>query len=103
MRLATGDDDGVMAGLVFIVQEKPVKYDKARSLAVPGALCQDYLSPQSQQSQMPQMRDLSAQPEHAEKVQELLAAMRREQSAHGDQRPLEVAHPQPAAWSPPAP
>lgn len=48
-----------------------------------------------------ELADLSAKPEHAEKVKEMLAVMRREQSAHGDSLPLEVANPKPAAWSPP--
>ncbi len=48
-----------------------------------------------------EMADLSAKPEHAERVKDLLALLRREQTAHGDRQPLEVANPKPAAWSPP--
>ena len=53
------------------------------------------------QSDPNEMADLSAKPEHADRVKELLALMRREQAAHGDKQPLEVANPKPATWSPP--
>jgi arylsulfatase A-like enzyme len=49
-----------------------------------------------------EMADLSAKSEHQIKVQEMLAALALEQAAHGDKLPLEVTHPKPAAWSPPA-
>jgi len=54
------------------------------------------------QSDPHEMTDLSAKPEHAAKVEEMLTALRREQEAHGDKMPLEIANPKPAAWSPPA-
>ncbi len=54
------------------------------------------------QSDPHEMADLSANPEHADRMKEMLALMRREQEAHGDKLALEVANPKPAAWSPPA-
>ncbi len=49
-----------------------------------------------------EMSDLSGKPEHAATIEAMLGALRREQVTHGDKLPLEVAHPKPAVWSPPA-
>ena len=49
-----------------------------------------------------EIHDLAGQPEHAGRVQALLALLRQQQKFYGDTLPLTVAHPQPADWTPPA-
>jgi arylsulfatase A-like enzyme len=48
-----------------------------------------------------ELNNLAGQPEHAGKVNELMALLQREMAAAGDQIPLSVASPSPAAWAPP--
>ncbi len=48
-----------------------------------------------------EITDLSAKPEHAARVADLLARLAEEQKAVGDPLPLVVAKPQPADWVPP--
>jgi arylsulfatase A-like enzyme len=48
-----------------------------------------------------EITDLSAKPEHAARVADLLARLAEEQKALGDPLPLVVAKPQPADWVPP--
>ncbi len=50
-----------------------------------------------------ELRDLGEKPEHAGKVQELLALLAQQQKLYDDTVPLTVAEPQPAAWTPPGP
>ncbi len=45
--------------------------------------------------------NLAGRPEHAAKVAELMALLRREMQFYGDDIPLEVADPQPPEWTPP--
>ena len=47
-------------------------------------------------------KNLAGQPEYAAKVAELTAALKQEMQSSGDKGALEVAHPKPAEWSPPA-
>ncbi|MEI6653964.1 MAG: sulfatase-like hydrolase/transferase [Verrucomicrobiota bacterium] len=47
-----------------------------------------------------EMTDLSANPEHAAKAADLTALLEKERLRYGDQAPLKVATPQPAAWTP---
>lgn len=47
-----------------------------------------------------ELMNLAERPEHAARVQEMLAMLRREMDAYQDTTPLHVATPQPAAWSP---
>jgi arylsulfatase A-like enzyme len=54
------------------------------------------------QSDPHEMSDLSGKEGHAARVQEMLAELRQQQTAHGDSLALEVANPKPAAWAPPA-
>jgi arylsulfatase A-like enzyme len=49
-----------------------------------------------------ELHDLAECPEHAAKVQELLALLAQQQKIYADVVPLTVAKPQPAAWTPPA-
>lgn len=55
------------------------------------------------QSDPHEMKDLSAMPEHAGKLKQMLEMMRTEQAVHGDKLALDVPSPKPAAWTPPAP
>jgi arylsulfatase A-like enzyme len=48
-----------------------------------------------------ELTDLSAQPEHAARVAEMLSRLAAEQKAVGDPLPLVVAKPQPAGWTAP--
>lgn len=48
-----------------------------------------------------EVTDLSAKPEHAARVKELLALLETEQARFGDTAPLRVAKPLPAEWTPP--
>jgi arylsulfatase A-like enzyme len=48
-----------------------------------------------------ELTDLSAQPEHAARVADMLARLAAEQKAVGDPLPLVVAKPQPAGWTAP--
>ena len=48
-----------------------------------------------------EMNNLADQPEHAAKVAEMTALLKKEMEHYGDSAPLQVANPQPAAWSPP--
>ncbi len=48
-----------------------------------------------------EVHDLSAQPEQAKRVAELMARLVAEHQAVGDPLPLTVAQPKPAAWAPP--
>ena len=45
--------------------------------------------------------NLAGKPEHAGKVRELMALLKKEMLASDDAAPLQVADPKPAAWSPP--
>ncbi len=47
-----------------------------------------------------EVTNLADQPEHAAKVQELLALLKKEMAAAGDSVPLQIAKPRPAAWTP---
>ena len=49
-----------------------------------------------------EITDLSAKPEHAARVADLLARLAEEQKAVADPLPLVVAKPQPADWVPPS-
>ena len=49
-----------------------------------------------------ELTNLADKPEHAAKVQEMLALLKQEMTAYEDPVPLEVADPKPAAWSPDA-
>jgi arylsulfatase A-like enzyme len=49
-----------------------------------------------------ELTNLADKPEHAARVQELLALLKQEMTAYEDPVPLEVADPKPAAWSPDA-
>jgi arylsulfatase A-like enzyme len=46
-------------------------------------------------------RDLSGEPAHRQRVEEMLARLREQQQRYGDELPLTVANPKPAAWVPP--
>jgi arylsulfatase A-like enzyme len=46
-------------------------------------------------------RDLAADPAQAERIADLLMRLKRLQSTFGDDQPLTVANPKPAAWQPP--
>jgi arylsulfatase A-like enzyme len=48
-----------------------------------------------------ELRDLAEQPEHAGKLKAMLALLAAQQSFYGDEAPLTVANPAPAAWTPP--
>jgi arylsulfatase A-like enzyme len=48
-----------------------------------------------------EMHDLAADPQYAGKIRELTALLKKEMDAYGDTCPLEIAHPKPAAWTPP--
>lgn len=48
-----------------------------------------------------ELTNLADQPEHAAKVSELTALLKKEMAAHADTFPLTVENPQPAEWSPP--
>jgi arylsulfatase A-like enzyme len=50
-----------------------------------------------------ELNNLADLPEHAAKVSELTARLAQEMASHADTFPLTVAHPKPAAWTPPAP
>ena len=50
-----------------------------------------------------ELTNLADRPEHAAKLIELTALLQREMDRHADKIPLLVAHPQPAAWTPPGP
>lgn len=49
-----------------------------------------------------ELTDLANKPEHAAKVAELTALLKKEMAGHADNFPLTVANPKPAEWSPPA-
>jgi arylsulfatase A-like enzyme len=49
-----------------------------------------------------EMRDLAGRPEFAGKIKELTALLEKTRKEYGDSAPLQVAHPGPAAWTPPA-
>jgi arylsulfatase A-like enzyme len=46
-------------------------------------------------------RDLAGDPAHANRVEQMLMRLRAEQKKYGDDQPLTVADPKPAAWKPP--
>jgi hypothetical protein len=46
-------------------------------------------------------RDLAGGPAHAERIERMLARLRDHQVKYGDDAPLTVAKPKPAAWTPP--
>jgi arylsulfatase A-like enzyme len=46
-------------------------------------------------------RDLAGRPAHAERIERMLARLRDHQVKYGDDAPLTVAKPKPAAWTPP--
>ena len=48
-----------------------------------------------------EQNNLASQPEHAEKVREMLALLKKEMATYADNAPLQVDNPQPAAWTPP--
>jgi arylsulfatase A-like enzyme len=48
-----------------------------------------------------ELNNLAANPKHAAKVNEMMARLAEAQKKYGDDCPLMVAHPKPAAWSPP--
>jgi arylsulfatase A-like enzyme len=50
-----------------------------------------------------ELTNLADQPRHAAKVAELTALLQAEMTRHADGHPLQVANPDPAAWTPPAP
>lgn len=50
-----------------------------------------------------ELNNLADKPEHAAKVTELTALLAKEMAAHGDNHPLTVDNPKPAAWMPPIP
>lgn len=50
-----------------------------------------------------EMRDLSGDPRHAARIEQMLARLKAAQDKYGDTQPLTVANPQPAAWIPPQP
>jgi arylsulfatase A-like enzyme len=50
-----------------------------------------------------ELSNLADQPRHAAKVAELTALLQSEMTRHADAHPLQVANPDPAAWTPPAP
>jgi arylsulfatase A-like enzyme len=48
-----------------------------------------------------EMRDLSADPAHARRVEQMLSRLREQQAKYRDDLPLTVAKPNPAEWMPP--
>jgi len=48
-----------------------------------------------------ELTNLADQPEQAAKVASMTSLLAKEMAAYGDKAPLQVAHPQPAEWSPP--
>ncbi|MGQ9576839.1 MAG: sulfatase-like hydrolase/transferase [Thermoguttaceae bacterium] len=54
------------------------------------------------QSDPDEMHDLAGQPGHADRVERMLARLKVLQARFGDDAPLSVAEPRPAAWTPPA-
>lgn len=50
-----------------------------------------------------ELNNLADNPGHASKVAELLKTLQAEMKHYGDPHPLTVAHPKPAAWTPPRP
>jgi len=50
-----------------------------------------------------ELNDLASQPAQAARLKEMLARLARTQKEFGDECPLTVAKPEPAAWSPPEP
>ncbi len=50
-----------------------------------------------------ELNNLADRPEHAAKLAELTARLKKEMAAYGDKCPLQVAHPKPAEWTPPVP
>ena len=49
-----------------------------------------------------ELTNLADQPEHAAQVASMTSLLAKEMAAYSDKTPLQVAQPQPAAWSPPA-
>ena len=49
-----------------------------------------------------ELNNLADKPEHAAKVAEMTALLKKEMAAYDDTHPLKVADPQPAEWTPPA-
>ena len=49
-----------------------------------------------------ELANLADKPEHAGKVQKMLALLRKEMASYDDTTPLHVANPKPAEWTPPA-
>ena len=49
-----------------------------------------------------ELNNLAAQPAHAARLAAMTALLQQEMRRYADPAPLKVAHPQPAAWSPPA-
>lgn len=49
------------------------------------------------------MADLVGKPESEGKIKELTALLEKTRREYGDTVPLQVRHPEPAAWTPPAP
>jgi arylsulfatase A-like enzyme len=49
-----------------------------------------------------EITNLAYRPEYAAKVAEMTALLKQEQQHFGDSAPLQVANPQPVAWTPPA-
>jgi arylsulfatase A-like enzyme len=48
-----------------------------------------------------ELTNLAGKPEHAAKIDELTALLAKEMARYGDQAPLKVSDPKPAAWTPP--
>jgi arylsulfatase A-like enzyme len=53
------------------------------------------------QSDPHELTNLADKPEHAAKVAEMTALLKKEMERYGDTAPLKIANPQPAEWSPP--
>ena len=49
-----------------------------------------------------EMTDLASRPKYAGKIKELTALLEKTRKGYGDTAPLQVAHPNPAAWTPPS-
>ena len=48
-----------------------------------------------------EINNLAVKPEYATKVVDMITLLKNEMGANGDQVPLNVAEPKPAAWAPP--